>query len=67
MHERVRSYKQDLVSSSSLNSSRIARLAFHCQIPDIWPLFKSGLVWENAVWHVRHSLACFCPFYWCLL
>jgi len=35
MHERVRSYRQDLVSPSSLNSTRIARLSFYCQIPDI--------------------------------
>jgi len=26
-----------VVSPSSLNSTKIARLAFYCQIPDIWP------------------------------
>ena len=25
-------------------------------------LFKSGLAWENTVWHVRHRFSCFWPF-----
>jgi len=25
-------------------------------------LFESGLAWENAVWHVRHTLACLWTF-----
>jgi len=28
--------------------------------------FKSGLAWKNGVWHVRHSLAFFGLFWWCL-
>jgi len=62
MHEHIHSYRQDLVSPSSLNSSRIARLAFYCQIPDIWPYLK--VVWHEDMLFVMqimlwHSIGLF--------